>query len=197
VPEDSYREADLGGVLADPSIWVRLQAPEEKADHIDEAMALFGTLRDHYLQTSRPVLGKELKPPPGLRAFVSVSLGYRPPYCRDIWVHRYYNMKSTEHEPPAVRVAYIQAIIQSGGKYWVALTWMDEVQAPMENVDDATGLPILRQAEASSLRLLTDVLEPQHVVHRCDKNCTTNEAGFEDGKHGDHNQFLHNTNFIL
>jgi hypothetical protein len=198
VPADNYREADVGDILKDPSIWGRLQVPDEKDPEgdTDGAIELFGTLSGHYLQASRPALGCDSSTPPGLRAFASVSLSYRPPYCRDIWAHRYYSVKSAGHEPPAVRVAYIQAIFQFRHKYWVLLTWMDGVRAPMKNVDDATGLPILRQAEASSLRLLTDVLEPQHVFHRCDGTCATSGAGFEDGKHGDHNSFLHNTNFI-
>ena len=196
VPEDNCREAEVGDVLGDPSIGGRLQAPEEKEGGTNEAMALFGTLGAYFQRAMRP--GKTQKPstPPGLRAFLSVSLNYRPPYCRDIWVRRYYSMKS-EHEPPAKRVAYIQAILQFRGKFWVVLTWMDAVGSPLKNVDGETGLPVLRQAEASSLRLLTDVLEPQHVVHRCDETCTTSGAGFEDGTHGDHTFYLHNTNFMF
>ena len=98
--------------------------------------------------------------------------------------------------PPQVRVAYIQAILWYDTQFWVVIRWMDRVRPPMDNVDGATGLPILRQAGVSSLRLLTDVLEPQHVMHRCDRSCTTTGAGFEDGQHGAHDLFLHNTNFI-
>ena len=105
-------------------------------------------------------------------------------------------MKSLTHPPPQVRIAYIQAILMYERKYWVVLTWMDGVPTSEECVDKATGLPILSQARFSSLRLLTDVLEPQHVVHRCDETCTTTGAGFDDGDHGPSGLFLHNVNFV-
>jgi hypothetical protein len=191
---DNHIEADLLHVLADPTLLRTLQAPEEKEGAV---MALFETLRLHDTQASRPGFGKQSKSiavPEGLRAFASVSLSYRPPYCRQICVRRYYSMKF--ERPPQVRVAYIQAILWYDTQFWVVIRWMDRVRPPMDNVDGATGLPILRQAGVSSLRLLTDVLEPQHVMHRCDRSCTTTGAGFEDGQHGAHDLFLHNTNFI-
>ena len=196
VSGDIYQEAVLHDVLADPTIWRSLQAP---AGEDGPAMALFKTLERHDSQACRAGFVRHSEssaPPVGLRAFVSVCLTYRPPYCRKICVRRYYSMKSATHAPPQVRVAYIQAILHYEDKYWVVLRWMDGVQPPEENVDVATGLPILRQAQHSSLRLLTDVLEPQHVVHRCDGSCMTSGAGFEDGKHGPHDLFLHNSNFI-
>ena len=90
-------------------------------------------------------------------------------------------------------MAKVNAVLRFRGQAWVILTYMVPAQA---EVDAATGLPVLRQADATSMLLLTDVLEPHHVVHRCDSTCTTSGPGFDDGDHGNVNEFLDNVHFI-
>jgi len=90
-------------------------------------------------------------------------------------------------------VAKVNAVLRFRGQAWVILTYMVPAQA---EVDAATGLPVLRQADATSMLLLTDVLEPHHVVHRCDSTCMTSGPGFDDGAHGNLNEYLDNVHFI-
>lgn len=195
VRADTEEVAVAGDVLADASIWRRVRAPGEDAG--PDAMALFeatgtrGTWQPPQALSMVPV-----NKTTGIRAFVSVSLLHRPPYCRKIPVNQYYTVKSAA---PPVRVAHVQAIVLFRKEYWVIVTFMKPATRPLGGVDsESTGLPILCQAETSSLLRLAEVLEPRHVVHRCDARagCKTSGPGFENGKHGAVNEFLDNVHFI-
>jgi hypothetical protein len=129
----------------------------------------------------------------GLRAFRSVSLPYRPPYCREVRVNSYYTVKDAT-ERTGCGVAFVTTIIRdTEQQFWAVLSRM--VPAPA-GIDEQTGLRVLQRAAEFELRLLTDVLEPRHIVHRCDTQCTTWGAGFDNGYHADFNEFLDNTSFL-
>ena len=100
--------------------------------------------------------------------------------------------------PTPVSVVFIEAVVSFRGQYWVIVTVMNPATRPLAEVDSGTGLSILCRAKKSSLLLLSEVLEPHHVVHRCDglRGFTTSGPGFEDGAHGTFNEFLDNVHFI-
>jgi hypothetical protein len=161
--------------------WSGLRVDESVGDR-DEAVKLCTVLRFGCVQMA------EAEP---LRAFQSVALSYRPPYCREVIVGNYYTVKCPRLTK-GWAVAYLKAVIQDAAlKYWAVLMWM----VPSGITDERTGLRVLQQAKGLELRMLTDVLEPRHVVHLCDGNCETLGAGFS-GVHGDLNEFLDNEFFL-
>ena len=207
-------EADLDKMLVENvNVWGNLQAPEPGTSQ--DATMLFNAIRVYYLShfTRHPTATNGSSStstttiePAGLRAYLSVSPTHRPPYCRKIAVGRYYTVKSvvlpTQAHAP-VRVVRIVAILSFRRQYWVIVTFMiphssNSLREVNSLADAETGLSILCEAAVSSLLLLREVLEPRHVVHRCDgsRGCTTSGAGFDDGAHGSFNEYLDNEHFL-
>jgi hypothetical protein len=91
----------------------------------------------------------ELATTEGLHLFRSVSLPYRPPYCREVCVNRYYTVKSAT-SPTECEVASVAAIIRVKEQpFWVVLKLM--IPAP-SGIDEQTGVACLWSNELRGLK---------------------------------------------
>lgn len=141
-------------------------------------------------------------------AFRYVELISRPNYCRRIGVERHYTVNMHDSQVAKCRVALVEDIIEfPAATFWVHVNWVEPVEVdpapgspsrpPVYAVDKETSLTIVRLSGVCEIRPLKDILEPRHVVHLCDENCTTSGAGFDDGKHSDKNEYLDNEFFTF